>query len=349
LIPPWKPQRKRIEHLQSLTILAIHPPVNAMKLYLSSHLMNDQKSQAGSPGILWRLLFAFFIALLLASCGTLAFMFFQGGIAKVIAFYLVQTIPPFLGVVSLIFVGINMLVTPRWNRWALVTGLISLGAISPALLIVFPVTYPASIEKMTPSATVRLPTDTPLKVAWGGDNVKVNYHAMTPDQRWAYDLIMEPRVNGSARLEDYSIYGVPVVAPASGQIAVVHAGEPDEKPGVPSNNTRAIAGNYVAIRLPTQTYLIIAHLRKGSLLVKEGDFVNEGQKIAECGNSGNTSEPHIHIHHQRQNPKDYPIGFAEGLPLLFRDHDGPPMPLGGWKNENGARVWTGPTVRNVKK
>ena len=64
------------------------------------------------------------------------------------------------------------------------------------------------------------------------------------------------------------------------------------------------------------------------------------------GNSGNTSGPHIHIHHQRQDPSVFPAGFAEGLPLFFRDHDGPPMPIGGLKKINGRPVWSGQRIRH---
>jgi hypothetical protein len=302
-----------------------------------------------SSRLLWNILFSLAIASIIVIGGILGLMFALGGMAKVAAWYLFQIIPPALGLLSLILVCVNFFVTRRFARMALITVIISLGAISPALLMLIPMTYPASIEAMTPSATVRLPAEIPLKVAWGGDNVKVNQHAMVPDQRWAYDFVVDPYAHGSANLEDYGIYGIPIVAPASGEVAVAHDGEPDMKPGALSNNIEAPCGNYIAIRIPTQTYLIIAHLKPGSLLVKEGDQVKEGQKIAECGNSGNTSEPHIHIHHQRQNPKDYPVNFAEGLPLFFRDHDGPPMPVGGVKIEKGATILVGPTVQHVSK
>ena len=76
-------------------------------------------------------------------------------------------------------------------------------------------------------------------------------------------------------------------------------------------------------------HLIIAHLKPDSVTVRSGDRVNEGQVIGACGNSGNTSEPHVHIHYQRQHPKDVRMNFAEGLPLYFRDHGGPAMPSGG--------------------
>lgn len=45
-------------------------------------------------------------------------------------------------------------------------------------------------------------------------------------------------------------------------------------------------------------YSLSAHLRQGSILVKAGQAVSAGQKIGECGNSGNSSEPHLHFHLQ---------------------------------------------------
>lgn len=62
---------------------------------------------------------------------------------------------------------------------------------------------------------------------------------------------------------------------------------------------------------------------------------------------GLASEPHIHIHHQRQDPAVYPLNFAEGLPLTFRDHDGPPMPAGGFELEGETVIFTGDVVRHV--
>lgn len=109
------------------------------------------------------------------------------------------------------------------------------------------------------------------------------------------------------------------------------------------------AGNHVVIQLETSTYLYISHLQKGSIVVNEGEQVAEGQLIGRCGNSGRTSEPHIHIHHQRQDPRTVPLGEAEGLSLYFRDHDGPPMPQGGVRLENGNLVALGDTVQHIGK
>ncbi len=53
-------------------------------------------------------------------------------------------------------------------------------------------------------------------------------------------------------------------------------------------------GNHIIIEHIRGEYSLFAHLRKGSLQVKDGDHVEEGDKIAECGNSGRTTAPHLH-------------------------------------------------------
>lgn len=277
-------------------------------------------------------------------------LFLMGGLLKITAWYFLQLIPPILGLISLIAIMIYAIVKRRFSRLLIVTSVIALLSLLPAILLVKPViAYPASLESTTPSATVRLPADVPLKVLWGGDSIKTNNHAFVPDQRWAYDLLVEPYNSGSDKLEDYGCYGVPVVAPVSGLVVKAHDGEPDAVPGVLTNNFQAPTGNHVAIQLDSGTYLLLAHLKEGSLLVKEGETVEEGQEIGQCGNSGNTSEPHIHIHHQRQDPNELPVNFAEGLPLYFRDHDGAPMPTGGIKIEGDTVTATGDTVQHIGK
>ena len=212
---------------------------------------------------------------------------------------------------------------------------------------ILPMHFPFDIENSSPSATVRLPSNEKLRVAWGGDRLATNYHAFTPDQRWAYDLLVEPAAHGSESLEDYGCYGTPVVAPMSARVHYSTDGAPDHVPGVSSRDSKNPVGNSVVFELETGTYLLIAHLKPGSVLVEAGDNVREGEPIGECGNSGNTSEPHIHIHHQRQDPKDRPLNFAEGLPLYFRDHDGPAMPRGGLEMRDEEIVLTGDTVQHV--
>lgn len=272
-----------------------------------------------------------------------------GGLAGVIGWLWIQSLVPIIGVLALIFAAICAVWKRRFSLPISITAALCLPAIYPFgwQFGLFPLKYPSSLETSTPAATVRLPADVPLRVAWGGDDLDVNYHAAFPDQRWAYDLTVEPAFTGSERSEDYGCWGVPVVAPESGEIVRAHDGEPDEKPGAISNNFENPYGNHVAIELLTGTYLLIAHLQRGSVATKAGDMVLEGQIIGRCGNSGNTSEPHIHIHHQRQ-PPDFTDDFlAEGLPLYFRNHDGEAMPEGGLEIINGRVVLKGAIVRHL--
>ena len=274
---------------------------------------------------------------------------FRGGLAGVAAWYVLQLLVPLLGLAALLVCAAYAVWRRRLSPPLLTTTLLALVALWPVcwnfdLLVV---KYPVSINRVKPSVAVRLPADVPLRVAWGGDSLGVNYHVAYPDQRWAYDLTVEPAFTGSERLEDYGCWGVTVVAPAAGRVVRARDGLPDEKPGAVSNNYEAPSGNHVVIELPTGTYLEVAHLQRGSLSVQEGERVEEGQPVGRCGNSGNTSEPHIHVHHQRQHP-DFGEGvLIEGLPLYFRGHDGEPMPLGGFKEEGGRAVPKGALVRHV--
>jgi len=210
------------------------------------------------------------------------------------------------------------------------------------------ITFPYSLDSSGPAATVRLPSDEALRVAWGGDRVATNYHAALPDQRWAYDLVVEPAAHGSEDLEDYGCWGTTVRAPLRARVHMATDGAPDRAPGPPGDPENP-TGNTVVLRLETGTYLVIAHLKNGSVLVEAGDEVDEGEPIGACGNSGNTSEPHINIPHPRQDPRTTPINFAEGLPLYFRDHGGPPMPEGGMRFDfaSGRTVLTGARVRHA--
>ena len=300
------------------------------------------------PSRLWRVTRLLPATLMLIVLGVLLVMFLMGGLTKISAWYALQMIPPLLGLISLICVVIYAIVKRKFNRLMSATLILAFVSVSPAVSLVKPLPFPASLEKTEPSATVRLPADGPLIVAWGGDTSQTNYHVIVPDQRWAYDLLIAPAAHGSAKLEDYGCYGVPVVAPISGLIVKAHDGEPDAIPGVTSNNFTAPTGNHVVIQIAeTGTYLVIAHLKPGSVAVKTGDTVSEGQVIGACGNSGNTSEPHIHIHHQRQDPNLFPLNFAEGLPLYFRDHDGPPMPVGGYEMDGETVIFTGDVVQHI--
>ncbi len=85
-------------------------------------------------------------------------------------------------------------------------------------------------------------------------------------------------------------------------------------------NVRSIAGahrvigNHVILDLGDGTYAVYAHARRGSLLVKAGDTVRAGQRIGSVGNSGNSSEPHLHVHLMDSPDLD----DARGVPFTWR-------------------------------
>ena len=188
--------------------------------------------------------------------------------------------------------------------------------------------YPANVQSMNPKIVVRFPLNERALVGWGGDRLETNYHVIKPNERWAYDILIPPAEVKSSKLEDYGIYGAKVMAPASGTVVSINNNEQDLVSG--SENFQSMAGNYIYLRIDeTGTYLILAHLKKGSINVREGQHVNEGEVLAQVGNSGSSSEPHLHIHHQRQDPSKVSMFLAEGLPLYFQTEKGEMMPERG--------------------
>ena len=167
-------------------------------------------------------------------------------------------------------------------------------------------------------AHLRLPFDGQWYVFWGGRTLEQNYHAVSPGQRFAYDLVK--RVDGSSHrgdgkaLEDYYCWNQKILAPAAGTVLEVVDGLPDQAIG--TRNTEAIAGNHVMLDLGNGEYAMFAHLRQGSVAVKTGQQVAAGDELGRCGNSGNTSEPHLHFHLQ-----DAPqFGQGDGLPAFFEHY-----------------------------
>src|SRR3546814_21165157 len=78
---------------------------------------------------------------------------------------------------------------------------------------------------------------------------------------------------------------------------------------------RFILGNHVIVDHGDGTYVAYAHLRRGSLLVGVGDRVQAGQPLGEVGNSGNSSEPHLHV----QLTDSPHVTDAAGVPFTWSD------------------------------
>ncbi len=87
-----------------------------------------------------------------------------------------------------------------------------------------------------------------------------------------------------------------MLAPADGTVIEVIEGVRDNEPG--SMNPYSAVGNCVLIEHRPDEISVLAHFQRGSIVVKTGDKVKRGQVLGRCGNSGNSSEPHIHFHLQ---------------------------------------------------
>jgi hypothetical protein len=166
-------------------------------------------------------------------------------------------------------------------------------------------------------------------VANGGAASEINAHAELLDQTipahrryWGtahgVDLIALDRwglrADGQmpADPQRYVIFGRPVIAPCAGQIIVAIDGLPDMQ--VPQVDRAHLAGNHVILRCGDAD-ILLGHFRKGSVRVRVGQSLATGDSIAQVGNSGNTSEPHLHINAMQRGTSD---ARFSGAPIPVR-------------------------------
>ena len=165
------------------------------------------------------------------------------------------------------------------------------------LLIIKPyTTFPKSDRQYTKNKYTMPISDTWF-VCWGGTNEFINYHYVYESQRYAYDLVImhngKSYKDNTIQNENYYAFGKDVIAPADGKVVQVVNHVRDNTPG--EMNESKPAGNYIVLQHSNNEYSLLAHFKQESIIVKEGDKVNQGDLIGYCGNSGNSSEPHIHF------------------------------------------------------
>ncbi|MBC9714731.1 M23 family metallopeptidase [Streptomyces sp. TRM66268-LWL] len=181
--------------------------------------------------------------------------------------------------------------------------------------------------------------------ALNGPATKIPSHTHSHAQTYAIDLIHRPHARTAPeprrlwpfgrRPESYPAFGAPVLAPGDGVIVAAGHRQRDHLartslPGIVHlylegfvrslGWPRHLWGNHLVLKLDQGTYAGFAHLKRGSLRVAVGDRVRSGRTLAECGNSGNTSEPHLHF--QLMSGPDSEL--AHGVPFTWRyvDDDG---------------------------
>ncbi|MEU4926164.1 M23 family metallopeptidase [Streptomyces yokosukanensis] len=149
------------------------------------------------------------------------------------------------------------------------------------------------------SQPLLFPLDGTWYVVQGGGRV-LNHHARIPEQRGALDLVaLGPhgtRTRPGRDLTAYAAYGRPVRSPCDGRVISASNTVQDQKPG--EIRYQPPYGNHVFVDTGREI-IKLAHLRPGSVTVTKGDIVRAGQLLGEVGNTGNTTEPHLHIHAER--------------------------------------------------
>ncbi|NJP68875.1 M23 family metallopeptidase [Streptomyces sp. ventii] len=148
--------------------------------------------------------------------------------------------------------------------------------------------------------------------------------APEPPFTWLWPPVRRP--------ERYPSFGEPLSAPAAGTVVMAEDRCRDHLtrmslPGLvllvlegfarSQGASRHLLGNHVTLDLGDGVYAVLAHLRRGSLRVGVGDRVAAGQQLGECGNSGNSSHPHLH--YQLMDGPD--VRTARGLPFAWRYRD----------------------------
>jgi murein DD-endopeptidase MepM/ murein hydrolase activator NlpD len=243
----------------------------------------------------------------------------------------------FIALAAVAYFGIGLPVAasvPRWERWtaaataaaviadiavrapSLHNDLSPTDALVPALVIVLAAVSLSDRRNHLPDRTQLLKW--PLGEGdWQiveGSGRLLNHHWAVPAQRGALDIVGHARDGRSShplfptRLGDYPIYQVPVLSPADGTVIALRDGAPDH----PSTQSHP-AGNHVVIDTGEER-IVLAHLTPGSIKPTLGDTLQRGQLVGLVGSSGNSTEPHLHIHAVRN---------GEPLTLVFQDAPGP--------------------------
>jgi hypothetical protein len=211
-----------------------------------------------------------------------------------------------------------------WIRFA--------GVLAPALLLTGAAVATAWARGSAAGPAVDL--EFPLQggtylVANGGRTPLLNAHLGIPasaaarygGQVHGLDLVRIDRLGRRARglrpsdPAAYAIFGDTVRAPCNGVVIAALDGLEDLNP--PAVDRYNMAGNHVVIACDARTWVFLAHLRQGSVAVRGGDTVWAGRPVGAVGNTGNSDEPHLHIHAQAPGTLENPMG---GAPLPMRFH-----------------------------
>jgi murein DD-endopeptidase len=142
-------------------------------------------------------------------------------------------------------------------------------------------------------------------------------------QRFAVDWIRigpngQAFHDNPAKNENWAAYGANVLAVDNGRVVDLQDGIPENDPASEKKavqiNLETAGGNYIILDLGSGHFAFYAHLKPGSIKVRIGNRVKQGEMLALVGNSGNADAPHLHFQVMNANS---PLA-ADGLPYVFR-------------------------------
>ena len=183
-----------------------------------------------------------------------------------------------------------------------------------------------------PAAAVEIapPFEGEWLVLQGGNSPLQSHHLAAYNQRFALDLV---RLEGGRIFTDdpgdanatVHSWEQPLVSPADGTVIVARDDLEDANGANFVTELADAAGNVIVIELDTGFFVVLAHLRHGTLRVGEGDRVRQGDPLALAGNSGNTTMPHLHLQVQTHpdlwdpDNRSVPFAFGPGGRVLARN------------------------------
>lgn len=195
-------------------------------------------------------------------------------------------------------------------------------------------TQDVALRKPVAPPVLMLPVTGPWTVSQG-HACDTNHRHGRLGGEFAWDLVAvnasgragTPGFESSHRNEDSATFGRLVLSPIAGTVAFVTDGV-DDNDGLKDFPRRSLVeaaraprwifGNHVVIDRGDGVFVLLAHLQKGSIVVRPGAPVREGDELASAGNSGNSMLPHLHIQVMDHADPIHPSTF--GMPALFRDY-----------------------------
>lgn len=242
-----------------------------------------------------------------------------------------------------------LLIFPRIGLWGLmvaiaVAGLIRLAAellpsrrvgrgVTAVMAVAGVLLLADVVRTMAPGDVAEVVIEPPFEGEWlilqGGRSALVSHHVAAYNQRYALDLL---RLEDGAVLSDdgatndaWFSWEAALYAPVAGKVVAAVDGTEDTVGLSLVQDKESAAGNHVVIESGGK-YVLMAHLRNGSVAVRPGDTVAVGQVVGRVGNSGNTTSPHLHLqvqtHPELWDPENrsVPFAFSGGERALARNH-----------------------------